>query len=304
MRRACEPKRLKKGCQPLLVLEGVDPAYESLRKPPNEHCVECRQQFLALWELTNDFLDRDLIDRARSSLHSAYWEMQVTGGLLEAGAVLVPRGQRSPRNAGPDLLSTNPHAWIEAIAVEAGKGDDAVPEAPEGVAYSVPDNQILLRIVQAIDAKRAKREDYLSRKWLRASDPYVVAVNSGNLPNGKSELPLPRIVRAVFPFGHYAVFMDVRTGNIAKGFYEHRAAIQKRSGAPVATTHFEDPAFAGISGCLYSVADAFNPPHSLARSLILVHNPLATAPLPRDSFRGLMQYWREGDELHWREPTD
>lgn len=293
-----------KGGPALLIVEGADPAYESLRKPANKYCGECRQEFLALWKLTADFLDRDLIDRARYSLHSAYWEMQVTGGLLEAGAVLVPREQRSPRNAGPDLLSAKPHVWIEAIAVEAGKGDDAVPTPPEGVAYSVPDDQILLRIVQAIDAKRAKREDYVARGWLRASDPYIVAVNSGNLPNGKSELPLPRIVRAVFPFGHYAVSMDVRTGNITKGSYLHRPTIQKTSGAPVGTTLFEDPAFAGISACLYSVADAFNPPYSLARSLVLVHNPLATAPLPRDSFRGLMQYWREGDELQWREPTD
>jgi hypothetical protein len=288
---------------PLLEVEGTDPAYESLRDPPNQHCVECREQFLALWQRTADFLDRDLIERARSSLHSAYWEMQVAGGLLELGAVLVPRDRRSPRNAGPDLLSATPHTWIEAIAVEAGIGGDAVPAPPEGVVYSVPDDQILLRIVHGIHAKHAKRADYVARRWLRESDPYVIAINSGNLPNGKSELPLPRIIRAVFPFGHYAVRMDARTGNIGEGFYQHRSNIQKISGASIATTLFDDPAFAGISACLYSVADAFNPPHSLAGSLVLVHNPLATAPLPRESFRGLMQYWREGDELHWREPT-
>lgn len=288
----------------MLVADGTDPAYEALRRPPNGHCARCRGQFLELWKLTAPFLDRELIDRARSSLHSAYWEMQVAAGLLDAGVTLVPRDQRSPRNAGPDLLSATPYVWIEAIAVQAGKGEDAVPTPPERVAYSVPDDQILLRIIQAIDAKRGKREDYIARGWVRESDPYVVAINSGNLPNGKSELPLPRIVRAVFPFGHYAVSMDVSTGSITRGFFQHRDAIVKKSGASVETTLFENPAFAGISACLYSVADAFNPPVSMAHSLVLVHNPLATVPLARESLRGLMQYWREGDELHWLEPSE
>jgi hypothetical protein len=282
----------------LLSVEGTDPAYEALRRPSNDHSAECRAILMRLWEEVAPFLDDNLVKRARIDLHSAFWEMHVAAGLIEAGATLVPRDQRTPRKSGPDLLCQIPYAWIEVVAAKPGSGRDAVPESPEGVAYSVPDDQILLRITQAIRQKRAKRDMYLSKGWVRNSDPFIIAVNSGIVPNGKSELPLPRIIRAVFPFGHFAVSMDVTSGRITDQYYQHRSVITKVAGSPVSTALFEDESYSGISACLYSVTDSFNPPRSWARSLVLVHNPLATAPLPRGCFCGVLEYWREGDRLH------
>ena len=117
--------------------------------------------------MTSQFLDRDAAQRARSNLHSVYWEMLLAAGLLEAGATLVPRSKRTPRNSGPDLLSESPKTWVEAVAADAGTGPDAVPPPPELTAYSVPDDEILLRITQAIERKRLKRDDYVRRKWLK-----------------------------------------------------------------------------------------------------------------------------------------
>jgi hypothetical protein len=239
---------------------------------------------------------------ARTDLHSAFWEMHVAAGLIEAGATLVPRDRRTPRKSGPDLLCQMPYTWIEVVAAKPGSGRDAVPESLQGVAHSVPDDQILLRITQAIREKKAKRDTYLSKGWVRNSDPFVIAVNSGIVPNGKSELPLPRIIRAVFPFRHFAVSMDVTSGRISDQYYEHRSVITKVAGSPVSTALFEDDSYSGISGCLYSVTDAFNPPRFWARSLVLVHSPLATAPLPRGCFCGVLEYWREGNRLHTPEP--
>ena len=276
---------------------GTDPDYEALREPQDSYRAERRADVIALWSQTATFLDSDLTDHARVSFHAAYWEMLVAGGLREAGAELVPRERRDPRNSGPDLLSARPHAWIEAIAVKAGTGDDAVPTPELGVVHSVPDDQILLRITQALCAKNADRSKYIARGWVQESDPYVIAVNSGNIPSGKTEREPLRIVRAVFPFGHPSVLIDAESGHVTDGPHAYRNAIAKKAGALVKTTIFEDPAFAGISACLYSVADAFNPPRSLAGSLVIVHNPLATAPLQRESLRGLVQYWRDGDLL-------
>jgi hypothetical protein len=92
--------------------------------------------------------------------------------------------------------------------------------------------------------------------------------------------------------------MDVTSGRISDQYYEYRSVITKVAGSPVSTALFEDESYSGISACLYSVTDAFNPPRSWARSLVLVYNPLATAPLPRGCFGRVLQYWREGDRLH------
>ncbi len=283
----------------MLDKEGTDPAYEALRKPPNEYCADRRDAFLQLWQRTAPYLDRHLADRARRDLHAVYWEMHVAAALIDAGAVLVPRERRTPRKEGPDLLSENPRTWIEAVIATAGRGDDAVPTAPLGQASSVPDDQMVLRLTQAITYKRDRREEHVRRGWVAASDAYLIAVNAGALPSGMLELTLPRIVRAVFPFGHMAISMNTKTGEISDSFYQHRSSITKTVGTPISTTLFEDPSYAGISGCLYSTADAFNP----GRSLSFVSNPLSTAPLDRGCLRGVTEYWREGDELHVNEPA-
>jgi hypothetical protein len=285
----------------MLTEKGTDPQYESLRNPPDAHCVECRENLLALWQLSAPYLDGNLGKRAQSNLHAAYWEMQLAAGLLQAGVRLTPRNQRTPRNEGPDIRSEDPFSWIEAVAFEAGSGKDAVPARPDRAVYSVPDDQIILRITAAVRVKRDKRETYLRRGWLRDSDPYVIAVNTGGVPNGTSELALPRIVRAVFPIGHYTIPVT-DTGDLGDGHYEHRALITKASGSCVSTALFEDPAYAGASACLYSTHNAFNPASQAHRGFVLVHNPMATARLDRGTLQGIREYWREGDELHWTSP--
>jgi hypothetical protein len=115
-------------------------------------------------------------------------------------------------------------------------------------------------------------------------------------------LELPRIVRAVFPFGHMTISMNTQTGEVVDSFYQPRPSISKASGTPISTTLFEDSSYAGISACLYSAADAFNPGRSLLGSMVLVHNPLATVPLGRGCLPGVTEYWREGDKLHVNEP--
>jgi hypothetical protein len=285
----------------LFELEGTDHIYAVMRRPRTEYENECRSAFERLFTLAIPFLDDELELRLRRDFHSVYWEVLVAASLLESGAKLVPRTRRTPRKSGPDLLSEAPLVWIEVATVTPGIGPDAVPQPATAEAYSVPDDQILLRLIQAIVEKRGKHKKYLDRGWLRPTDPYLVAINPGTLPSGKSELPLPRIVRAVFPFGHFTVSMDNTTSRITESYYQYRPAITKALGATVSTSLFDDPAFAAISGCLYSVADVFNPPRTLSGSMILVHNPLALARLPQGAFSGMIEYWRDGDVLHCSE---
>jgi hypothetical protein len=278
-------------------VEGTDLGYQALRRPRDTYLASCRAAFEGLIADVAPYLDDDLELRLPADLPSVYWEAHVAAGLRQAGALLVPRVERTPRIAGPDLLLRTPRAWVEAATVSAGEGPDAVPEDEIGVARSVPDDQIILRLTQAITQKRARYTHYLQRGWVAATDPFLVAVNSGTVPSGKAELPLPRIVRAVFPFGHMTLRVDTTSLEVTDSFYQHRPLISKTSGATVSTAMFEDPEFAGVSACIYSTSDAFNSPRSLSRSLVLVHNPLATAPFPRGALVNVREYWREGDKL-------
>ena len=281
----------------MLEIKGTDPSYEALRVPSNSYARECREAFLRLWSIAHPYLDDDLTQRAASSMQAAFWEIHVAAALLEAGASVVPRDQRTPKRMGPDLFCASPRVWVEATAVTPGTGADAVPEGELGVARSVPDDQILLRIVQAIEEKKRRWKAYLERGWVGEADPYIVAVNSGVLPSGKAELQLPRIVRAVFAVGHRTVSLDRRSGRATDEYYQFRPEIVKKSGASVSVALFEDDTSREVSACLYSITDAFNPPRSLIGSMVLVHNPHANAPLERGKFPGVQEYWADGEFL-------
>ena len=155
----------------------MDREYEALRQPPDAHCAACRDAFLALWRRVAPFHDNSLEDRARRDLHAVYWEVHVAAALLDAGATLVPREKRTPRNQGPDILSERPRAWVEAVVATAGSGSDAVPVAPLGEVSPIPDDQMVLRLTQAIAYKRDRHNEYLRRGWAATSDADVIAVN-------------------------------------------------------------------------------------------------------------------------------
>ena len=64
-------------------------------------------------------------------------------------------------------------------------------------------------------------------------------------------------------------------------YFTHQAAITKKNGVAVPTTFFEQEESRGISAVVYSTAEEFNCRGNFGAGLILIHNPMAAAPLPR-----------------------
>ena len=60
---------------------------------------------------------------------------------------------------------------------------------------------------------------------------------------------------------------------------------------------FEQEESRGISAVLYSTSEAFNCYGIAGSELMLIHNPLATSPLPRGYLRIGRECWREGNRL-------
>lgn len=184
--------------------QGKDEQYEDLRVKPN--CQEIRDFIEEMWKEYWPYADSDFLLKARNrDFQASFWEMYLGCSLLRQNLQIEPRTERKRRwgspDKGPDFKIIAPYPlWVEAVTPGAGTTEDAVPEAEFGVARTVPDNEAKLRLLSVIRDKAKQRLNFIKEGQVGITDCYVVAVNTGKIPN-LSDLDPPRIIRAVFGLG-------------------------------------------------------------------------------------------------------
>lgn len=267
---------------------------ESARAVPRE----ARELIETLWLKTSPYLERGIPNRLRFELHACFWEMYLTAVLLDQKLpVILTEKRRHRAGKGPDIQVGSVEAWFEAMAATAGEGPDAVPGYSFEDFAPVPDEAFKLRLTAAIQEKLRKYQHYLGKGLVNPSEPFVIAVNGGAVPHVYQESFPPRIVCALFPFGHEVIRFDLRTNTFGDSYFTYQGAVTKKSGVAIPTTFFEQEESRGISAVVYSTAEAFNCRAVPGADLTLVHNPLATSPLPRGFLAIGQEWWRDGERL-------
>lgn len=274
-----------------------DETYSMLKSSDWPPAAEAREFVYALWEQTEQYLDKNVRKRAGIQFQQAFWEMYLCAALIELGLPVTPRTSRRRRNEGPDIQVGNVDAWFEAIAVTPGSGVDAVDEPELGVVRSVPHDAIKLRLTSAVAEKELKFKKYCERELVLPDEPRVIAVNAALVHSARKELDVPRIVAVFFAFGWPAVDIDVSSGKVVDSYYTHQPKVVKTSGASVPTDTFESNHRSSVSAVLYSAADPLNRPASIGADFVLVHNPHTATPLPRGWITRGREYWKEGEHL-------
>ncbi len=266
-------------------------------------------QRVALAELRRRYLpyaDANFDRELQLSFGSCFWEMYLACALLDRGFPLVPKSKRN--SAGPDLCIgvDGNRIWVEAIAPRAGEGPDAVPALSKG--GWIPEPQIVLRYRAAVEEKHGKWLKYVRSRIVSADEPYLVALNGFQIPHGNNAFPdeVPYQVQSVLPLGAPSVTIDRETGQVLKESFETRWHTQKKSGAQVPTGVFLDPAYAGISGLLFSSAHPLYLRATGIGSLSHLHNPNAEGQktLPRGWAQIGREYWVEKNQLLQRSLPD
>lgn len=250
----------------------------------------------SLLVMTAPYLDADIAEKLKRQFHQCFWEMYLTAALLEAGVELVPRSERSRRDYGPDI-QLRAGGWIEAVAVTAGVGPDAVQEGQPGVARAVPDEQMKLRLLSALSEKRRKFESYVASGLISDGAPCIVAVNGALIPAVRLERTVPRIIRAVIEVGNEVFILDRSSGDVVERTHESQADVRKASGAAVSQGAFVDGSAALISAAIYSHVDAVNRPKDLGADFVTIHNPTTDRPIARGSIPKGNEWWLENDQL-------
>ena len=296
-------------------VQGEDAKYENLRS--NSEYQNIRDFIDEMWEVYWPYADSDFLQKARNrDFQACYWEMYLGCSLLRQNMQIESREKRKARwgspDLGPDFRIIAPHPfWLEATTVGPGAGEDAVPETEFGVVRDVPDDQLKLRILQAIRDKAKQRLHFTQRGWIDPKDCYVVAVNIGKISH-VPDLDPPRIVRAVFGYGLLEVSMNVDSGVFSDWRYQHQDHIVKQSSSLVSTRIFHNPeqsdhpdyvGYEGLSAVLSSEMEPFRScdpwfshnkyvnKNVTGDDYCIVHNLRATNPLPHGFLKCGGEYW-------------
>lgn len=221
-------------------------------------------------------------------------------------------GQPPKKGAGPDflLLHEGLRLWVEVVCPEPiGVPSEWLDPQP-GQGHSMPHRELLLRWTTAIHAKAQRlftapgkdRQGYLDGGLVKTTDAYVIAVNACRLRSGPfSSLQgistFPFAAEAVFPFGPYEIKIDRDSLEVVDRGHQHRPQITKSNGASVPTAMFLDPKFRGVSA-IWALDLNGGSAYGNYEPALVVHNPLATNPLPVGYLPAEAEYvaTEEGDD--------
>ena len=221
----------------------------------------------------------------QKNLAQRSWELYLGITLLSRGFGL---GDNGPRQPDLDVqISETGHrlAWIEATFVEKGTGIDKVPETELEKACDALIDQVLLRLANGIQKKHKSYLAYLKNGIVKEDEPFVIAINGSELRHVSEDPLSPLILKALFGIG--SLVIDAGIGNDPPAPPNHswnsRPSVDKKSKASVDMLFCREQCYEGISAVMYCTSDIFNGPYlpkELGENICVVHNPLATNPLP------------------------
>jgi hypothetical protein len=278
-----------------------DSDYEAVRDSPQ--AVKCKAFVEALWldyEPYNN--DPNFLSDAKNHFHQRFWEMYLCVTMLKRGMAIEKAGKEGPEFG---VTINGKKVWFEAVAPGAGSGNDKVPAIEFGKAGSTPNEQILLRYTSALSEKLRKYSIDRKKEIVSAGDIYVVAVNGSKIPHAFFGSFLPYHVQAYLPIGYPTISIDRQTMKKVGEHFQYREAVSKKSGKPVSTLAFLDPAYSGISAVVHSALGVAGYTYGSARwgdDFEVPHNPLAVNGLPFDALDWCTYRYVQDDELKTVKP--
>lgn len=240
--------------------------------------------------------DADAEQKLCSEAPFKFWqqlsEVLLAYQLIKAGIQLVHE------STGPDFLveQDGKRIWIEVITPEPNSIPDEWVNHVSETVVTFPHESILLRWTAAIKEKAEKLNRYLESRLVKPEDAYVIAVNGRLLrgfggrfpePHGISQFPFA--VEATFSVGPFGIKIDPKTLKSVGSGHQDRPFIAKSNGAQVPADTFLDPKFSTISG-IWAVDVDESLLLGTPGPMIVVHNPNAITPIPRNLLPAHSEY--------------
>lgn len=272
--------------------DAKDLAYVNVRDEPN--LAYAKEFTETLWQQYASYADPHARSDARNHFLQRFWEMYLTCTFLERGLKPERVGSEGPEFF---VVINNTRVWIEAIAPEAGNGDDRVPDIVLGEAYTVPTEKILLRFTHALAEKNKKYKSAVAKGIVRKDEPIILAINSRGIPHPPYGAEMPYYIKALLPIGNLQIPINTRTMKAGEPSYQYRESLSKTNGSPVSTASFLNSDLAHFSAVIHSVVDCANRPSSLGADFSILHNPSSSFCIPEGVFSWCQQFKFEEDAI-------
>ncbi len=259
-------------------LGACDRDYEAVRDLPQAGDCKCFVE--ELWRDYQPYSDSHFLSDAMNHFHQRFWEMYLCVTMRQRGFDIEKNGNEGPEFS---IIIDGKKFWFEAIAPGAGMTDDRVPEIDLGEPSSVPVEKLLMRYTAALSEKLRKYQSYRVKGIISENDGYIVAINSNKIPHAYFGSILPYHVQAFLPFGDFTVAINPKTHEKVDEYFQYRGEVKKSNDSLVSTQPFLDPTYCGISAVIHSIFDVAGYTRGQARwgdDFDILHNPLATNPLP------------------------
>jgi type I restriction enzyme S subunit len=177
-----------------------DPSYVAISTMTTR--PEFREELEVLWKQYEPYADSNFPNEFKKQFNQRAWELHIGSTLLNRGYAL---GVHS--DSGPDfrISHKNKDVWIEAVAIEKGKGKDKVPDIEDGKAMDVPEQEMLLRLTAGLIEKHRKYLSYLKNNNVSKDDPFIIAIDRSPLDHPDAQIPL--ILKCLFAIGHQILFL-------------------------------------------------------------------------------------------------
>ncbi len=250
---------------------------------------ERRESFDAMYQIYAPYADKHFLSDLKKHFHERTWEMYIGYTLIKNGVSFTST------NKGPDILIETPEGkiWIEAVVCNSGDGPDRVPAMIYGVASDVPDDEMIIRMANSLDAKFKKYQKYINEDIVSVEDKLIIAVNAGIFSH-VVDGDMPLILKAIFAIGFRTLSLPIDGKGPVKPGISTRNFIEKKNGSKVATTFFLEKEHASISAVLYTSRTVLNQDEPAGTNIMVVRNPIATNPLPDDAFPFMHQIITKG----------
>lgn len=251
-----------------------------------------RELFENLYKIYKDHADTHFLQNIKHQFHERTWEMYVGCSLLSKGIDFVSNDE------GPDFLIENhdKKIWIECVTCKEGNGNDKVPPFLYGSFQSVPENEMCMRIANAIQKKYSDYSKKFLNKIVSPEDIYIIAVNSGALPFPDGAIPL--ILRCLFAVGHMTITFP-RDGSESVHYWSQIRSLKKKNGSEVPMDFFLNKEHVGISGALYCGNNVLNHAYPIGSDILGINNPIANQPFPLNIKTAFKGYYPNASDKEW-----
>ena len=180
--------------------------YKNVFEAETEMMVAAKKLCLELWNIYELHADEHFIEEIRTNFSARFWEMDLTCFFIkQSREVACPK-------PGPDI-KIDDRIWIEAISSTQGakESPDRVPESVMGETHQVDGERIELRYTAAIAEKFRRYMSDLEKGIVQDDEPYIIALNSSQLPHAELDYRIPRIAKSLLAIGREYVTVDRET---------------------------------------------------------------------------------------------